>query len=172
MLLAALRQAASDGFKVHTWQLAWALTWFFYRHAHWHDATTSDMTALKAAEDLGDVHAQALIHCCFPYAYIPLGQHDDAHSHLVLAFRIFEDLGDPMGQAHAHRILAWLLGGRDRYREALQHAQQAVELFRIAGHEIAMARALNVAGWFHIQLGDLEAGLALCQRALDARAAR
>src|SRR5262249_16783060 len=41
VLLAALRQAASEGFDVHTWQLAWALTSLFDWGAHWHDAAAS-----------------------------------------------------------------------------------------------------------------------------------
>src|SRR5262249_46003899 len=73
VLLAALRQAAGEGFDAHTWQLAWALTSFFDYGAHWHDAAASHRAALDAATRLGDPHAQAVSHGCLAEAYIRAG---------------------------------------------------------------------------------------------------
>jgi tetratricopeptide (TPR) repeat protein len=167
VLLAALRQAASEGFDAHTWQLAWAMTSFFDYGAHWHDAAASHRAALDAANRLGDPHAQAVSHGCLAEAYIRLGHHQDGHAHLRQALGLYEQLGDYRGQGHAHRILAWAFDTQGSYREALPHAQQAFELFRTAGHLAGQANALNAVGWFHVQLGDYEEGLVNCQRALD-----
>ena len=166
VLLAALRQAASEGFDVHTWQLAWALKSFFDYGAHWHDAAASYRTALDAANRLGDPHAQAVSHGCLAEAYIRLGRHQNGHAHLRKALELYEQLGDYRGQGHAHRILAWAFDTQGSYQEALPHAQQAFELFRTAGHLAGQANALNAVGWFHVQLGDYEEGLVNCQRAL------
>jgi DNA-binding SARP family transcriptional activator len=167
VLLAALRQAASEGFDAHTWQLAWAMTSFFDYGAHWHDAAASHRAALDAANRLADPHAQAVCHGCLGEAYIRLGHHQDGHAHLQQALGLYEQLGDHRGEGHAHRILAWAFDTQGSYREALPHAQQAFELFRTAGHLAGQANALNAVGWFHIQLGDYEEGLVNCQRALD-----
>ncbi len=166
-VLAALRQAASQGFDVHAWQLAWSLWSFFDRRGHWHHAAASQRTALDAATRLRDRYAQAKCHGCLGYAYIRLGRYDDAHAQLRQALGLYEQLGDDTGQAHAHRSLTWVLDQQRSYREALGHAQRAFDLFRDAGHRTGQARALNAVGWFHIRLGDHEEGLMHCQRALD-----
>jgi DNA-binding SARP family transcriptional activator/tetratricopeptide (TPR) repeat protein len=167
VLLAALRQAASEGFDVHTWQLAWALTSFVDRRGQWHDAVASQGVALEAADRLGDVYAQAITHSCLARANIRLRRYEDGHAHQVRALELFTELGNLVGQAHSHRIIAWVLDQQGSYRDALLHSQQAFELFRTAGHRTGQARTLNAVGWFHIQLGENEEGLMHCQRALD-----
>jgi DNA-binding SARP family transcriptional activator len=167
VLLVALRQAASDGFDVHTWQLAWALSSFSDRSGHWHEAAAFQETALEAANQLRDPYAQAKSHGCLAYTTTRLRRYDDAHAHLVHALRFYQDMADQTGQAHAHRSLAWVFDQQGSYQEALAHAQQAFELFRAAGHRRGQARALSAVGWFHIQLGGHEIGLMHCQQALD-----
>jgi tetratricopeptide (TPR) repeat protein len=165
-LLAVLRQAVSEGFAVHTWQLAWALMSFFDRHCHWHDAAASQRLALDAANRLGDRHAQAVSHGRLATAYSRLGRHENAHSHLVKALQLYEELGDITGQAGAHLGIAQVFDVQADYRNALPHAQRAFELFQAAGQQTGQARALNGIGWFHLQLGDPEEALVHCRRAL------
>ncbi len=167
VLLAALRQAESYGFDTHVWQLAWAVTSYFDRHGHWYDAAASHEEGLKAAQRLGDLQAQAIIHICLASAYGRLDRHDAANEQMRQALELYEALDDQAGKAHAHRMLTWVLDRQGRYREALTHAEQAVELFRIAGRPAGQAHALNAAGWFHILLGAPGEGLRLCQQALD-----
>ena len=167
VLLAALRQAADEGFDVHVWQLAWTLASFFERSGHWPDAAASQRFALDAADRLGDPHAQAICHGSLAYACVPLNRYSEAYAHLRQAFELYQKLGDHTGQAVSLRSLAVVLDRQGRYREGLDHAQQAFELFRTAGHRTGMARALNAVGWFHIQLGEPQQGLIHCQQALD-----
>jgi DNA-binding SARP family transcriptional activator/tetratricopeptide (TPR) repeat protein/CheY-like chemotaxis protein len=167
VLLAALRLAANDGFDVHTWQLAWALTSFFDRSGRWHEAAHFQRAALEAANRLGDPYAQAKSHGCLAYTSTRLRRYDDAHGHLLHALGFYRALGDQPGQAHAHRSLAWVFDQQGSYQEALSHAQQAFELFRAARHVTGQARSLSAVGWFHIQLGDPEIGLMHCRQALD-----
>jgi tetratricopeptide (TPR) repeat protein len=167
VLLAALRQAANDGFDAHTWQLAWVLTPFFDRSGHWPEAAAFQRVALEAANRLNDPYAQARVHGCLAYGFTRLSHYGDAHTHLLHALELYKNLGDQPGQAHAHRRLAWVFDRQGSYQDALSHAQQAFELFRAAGHRTGQARALNAVGWFHIQLGGHEIGLMHCQQALD-----
>jgi DNA-binding SARP family transcriptional activator/tetratricopeptide (TPR) repeat protein len=167
VLVAALRQAVSHGFDAHAWQLAWAVTSYLDRYGHWYDAASAHQAALKAAQRLGDRHAQAVMHGCLACACCRLEGYDAANKHLRQALELYESLGDQAGQAHAYRMLAWVLDRQSHYSEALPHAEQAVELFRIGGRPAGQARALNAVGWFHIQLGAPEEGLRQCRRALD-----
>jgi DNA-binding SARP family transcriptional activator/tetratricopeptide (TPR) repeat protein len=167
VLLAAVRQADTEGFDVHAWQLAWALTSFLDSRGQWHDAVASQRAALEAADRLGDLHAQAISHGCLALATIRLRRYEDGHAHQVRALELYTELGNLIGQAYAHRNIAWILDQQGGYRDALLHSQQAFELFRTVGHQTGQARALNAVGWFHIQLGDYEKGLMHCQQALD-----
>jgi len=124
VLLAALRQAASYGFDAHAWQLGWAVTSYLDRYGHWYDAASSHQAGLKAAERLGDRHAQAIIHCSLACAYCRLDGHGAAKYHLQDALEIYESLGDQAGQAHAYRMLTWVLDRQGHYSEALPHAEQ------------------------------------------------
>jgi tetratricopeptide (TPR) repeat protein len=166
VLLAALRQAVSEGFDVHTWQLAWALTSFFDRQCHWHDAVASQQAALDAANRLGDLYGQAVSHVSLANAYTRLGRHEAAKSHLEKAVHLYEELEDKTGQAQAHRSIAWVFEQMGECREALPYAQRALELSRAAGQRTGQARALNAIGWFHLQLGAPEEALVHCQLAL------
>ena len=167
VLLAALRQAATEGFDVHTWQLAWAVTPLFDRRGQWHDAVAAQQAGLEAADRLSDLHAQAVGHGCLALANIRLRRYEDGHAHQMQALELYRDLGNLIGQAHSHRMIALILNQQGSYRDALLHSQQAFELFRAAGHRAGQARALNAVGWFHIQLGDYEEGLMHCQQALE-----
>ena len=166
VLLAALRQAAGEGFEAHTWQLAWALMSFFDRHCHWHDAVAFQRTALDAANRLGDLYGQAVSHASLANASIRLARHKDARCHLLKALHLYEELDDKTGQALAYLSFAWAADGLAEYGEALSHAQRAYELSRNAGQRRAQARALNAIGWFHLQLGGPEEALVHCQQAL------
>jgi tetratricopeptide (TPR) repeat protein len=166
VLLAALHQAVSEGFDVHTWQLAWALTSFFDRQCHWHDAVASQRAALDAANRLGDLYGQAVSHVSLANACTRLGRHEDARSHLEQAVHLYEELEDKTGQAQAHRSIAWVFEQLGEFREALPHAQRALELSVAAGQQTGQARALNAIGWFYLQLGDPEEALVHCQLAL------
>jgi hypothetical protein len=96
-----------------------------------------------------------------------------------------ESAADRPGQATVpgHAGAAERCAGRDglvqrmasavtRYRQdevasALSHAQQALELFQQTGDRAAQANALNSIGFDHALLGNGQAGLDYCQRALD-----
>ena len=165
-LLAALRQAVTEGFDVHTWQLAWTLASYFDRRWHWHDAVTYLRVALDAAKRLGDLRGQAVSHGCLAYACMSLGRYDEAQSHLAEAFRLYEELGDKTGQAEADRRMARVFDKLRDYTRGLEHAQRAAELFRAAGQRTGEGRALNGVGWFHVRLGEPEQGLVYLRRAL------
>jgi tetratricopeptide (TPR) repeat protein len=166
VLLAAVEQAAASGFDTHAWQLAWALTTFFDRRGHWHDSAAVQLTALRAAQRLGDPLVQAATHRELARAYLRLGRDDEGHKHLLHALDRYDELGDRTGQGRAHLNLAAVSGRWRRDDEALRHSHRALELFRAAGNQVGQADALNAIGWYSGQLGSYPAGLDFLREAL------
>jgi tetratricopeptide (TPR) repeat protein len=153
VLLAAIRQAAGQGFHRHAWQLPWAVATFLNWHGYWHELAATQESALTAAGDLGDLAGQAEAHRYLGQAQIRLGALVDATGHLEAALELFRRLGNRTAQARAHYDLAHICELRGRAGDALRHAWQALQLYRAAGHQSGEAIALNAVGWFHTQLG-------------------
>jgi len=166
VLLAAVGQAAHEGFNTHAWQLAWTLTDYLDRNGHWHDQTTVQDTALRAARRLRDAGAQAHAHRAQARAHAQLGRLADAGSHYHQALELFDELDDRASRAHTHLGLSWVLERQHRITEALDHDRQALDLFRAIDHQIGQARSLNHLGMHHAQLGDHRQALTHCRQAL------
>jgi len=167
VLLTIADQARAAGLDTHAWQLAWALADYLDRHGHWHDQAAAQSAAVAAAERLSDQAAQALTHRTLAIAYIRLGRHDDAHTHLQRALHHANHTNDISARAHIQHVLATLHARTNRYTDALHHIRQATDLYTEAGHRPALASALNSTGWYHAQLGNHQEALGHCRQALD-----
>jgi DNA-binding SARP family transcriptional activator/Tfp pilus assembly protein PilF len=166
VLLAAVDEAAENGFDTHTWQLAWSLANFLERRGYWHDQVATQRAALAATLRLSDDAAQAQAHRGLANAYALVGEQDTAHTHLRQALSLFADLDDRQGEAHTHIGIGWLMGRQGRFGEALGNAQRALDLYVIADDRSGQANALNNIGWYHAKLGDYRQTLVRCQQAL------
>lgn len=133
-LRAALDCAADIGLDTHVWQLAWGLTTFFDRCGHWQDRLAVHAAALAAARRRTDAWAQAHAHREMALAYVWLGRHDEAHTHLEHALGLFSGLGCLTGQAHTQRSLARVHARQGRHREALPHDRKAVRALGTGSH--------------------------------------
>jgi tetratricopeptide (TPR) repeat protein len=167
VLLAAINQAAHDGFDAHAWQLPWSVDTYFSRQGRWHDMVAVNHTALEAAIRLGDVAGQAYTLCGLGRANFLLGRFDDAEKHLWLALELFEQLPDDRtGKARTHINMGTALGRQGRYDDALHQAEKARDLYAAAGHKAGFAGATNNIGWYSYNLGFYEQAMALCEEAL------
>ncbi|MBF9130160.1 tetratricopeptide repeat protein [Plantactinospora sp. S1510] len=166
VLMAAVDRAASAGFDVHAWQLAWTLTTFLIRRGHWRDNVAVQRVALAAAERLAEPATRALVHYHLARAYYQQGHLDEAQTHLLRALDLAAQAGDLVVEAHSHVRLAMVWERREHFAEALDHARHAATLFQAAGHRAGQASALNDIGWYHAHLGDHRRALTFCERAL------
>ena len=153
VLSAALQQAARDGFDVHVWQLAAALTTYHQRAVLWEEWAAAHTAALAAAERLGDRAAQACALRNVANAESSLGMQPEARERLDRAMRLYRELDDPAGEAHTHLALGRVSTRQERRAEALVHSRRAVELFGVAGERGWQGMALNNVGWDHTMLG-------------------
>jgi tetratricopeptide (TPR) repeat protein len=171
VLLAAVEQAARACFDQHAWQLAGALTTFLDWQGHWGDQLDVQLTALGAAQRLGDLTGQACALRSLGLASARLGRLMDTYAYTRDALRLSERTGDRNAQARAHLTLAWVAEHRGRHTDALDRSRRALELYRLTGHRAGQARALSSLGWNHAQLGDHETALDRCEQALPLHAA-
>jgi DNA-binding SARP family transcriptional activator/tetratricopeptide (TPR) repeat protein len=167
VLLAAVAQASAHRLGTHVCQLSWTLADFLERLGHWHDYQATCTSALTAAQHLGDLAEQALIHRRLARAHAVAGAYPEAQTHLDQAIEVCQRLGDSFGQAHSRHNLAKVLDLQDRYGEALDQARQARLLYRVCGNSRGQASILNSIGWLHTRTGDYSQALAYCQEALE-----
>lgn len=166
VLLATIERAATDGFDLHAWQLAWSFWEYLDRRGHWHDWVDTQHTAVAAARRIADSRGEAHAHRSLGLAYLQLGALEEADDHFWSALDRYGELGDRAGQARIHHNLCGVLEQQARYVDALDHAHRALELFRSAGHEQGQANALNGVGWFYTHLGRHDDAIDNCRQAL------
>jgi tetratricopeptide (TPR) repeat protein/transcriptional regulator with XRE-family HTH domain len=166
-LLALVSHAAAIGADTHAWQIPWAMETYLDRQGHWSDLAATQLTALAAAERLGDTAAQAHMHRNIAHARSWLGSADDAGTHLSRSLQLYRQLGDNMGQGRIHLDMAVVYGRWGRFGEALDHARQALPLIKQAGDRGLKSRALNAVGWHSAHLGDHGQALNSCEQALE-----
>lgn len=171
VLLAVAAEAMRTGHPSYTWQIVWCMTTYLLRGGHWHDLATSADLALSAAEQVGDLAAQSLMHSNLAHACVRLGAFDDAHDHLGKALALSRQGHDRAGQARVRLELAWACWQGKDLAKAHDHATAALELYRDCGHQAGEAAALNDVGWYVGQMGDHDQALARCREALEAQQA-
>jgi hypothetical protein len=99
VLPATVGLAARTGHDKYAWQLAWAMMDSLDRRGHWHELAAIQHTALAAASRLGDVAGQAVTHRLRATACHMLGDHEQAHAHLMAALALYRQAGDRTGEA-------------------------------------------------------------------------
>ncbi|MFB9909639.1 ATP-binding protein [Allokutzneria oryzae] len=166
-VVAAARQALAQGHLAHAWRLAWALSDFLDRSGHWSEQAEVQRTALTAADQLGDLQAQAHARRGLARACSRLGAYQDTYTHLSAALEVLEELADTAGQAHIHLNFTETLLLEGKPAEALAHAMTALELSSAIDDRVGRSVALNGIGWCHALLGDYEQTLAFCGQALE-----
>jgi DNA-binding SARP family transcriptional activator/tetratricopeptide (TPR) repeat protein len=167
VLLALIRYADANGFDSHAWQISWALGPFFNRRGRWRDYATTQLTALAAADRLGDTVAQAHTHYLLGNAQAHTGDYDKAGPNVRQALDMFRELGDRANEGMVLNGLAAMLEKQERYPEALAVALDALRMLKAAGHWWTQANLENGVGWLYAHLGQYDQALAHCQRALS-----
>jgi DNA-binding SARP family transcriptional activator/tetratricopeptide (TPR) repeat protein len=164
VLLALADHAAAGGFDMHAWQLPWALGTFLDRRGRWDERLSAQLSALGAAERLGDKQAVALVDLGLGEASTRLGAYQDALAYYGTALELFGRAGDDRGQGLVHLGIASTFYRLARYSDALWHCEQALQLD--SGDRAWRAKALNNIGWCHAQFADYQQALECCEQAL------
>ncbi|MCW8101755.1 AfsR/SARP family transcriptional regulator [Streptomyces tauricus] len=175
VMLAALEEAASRRYDVHTWQLAWAIGHHLHLHGLWREQEAVHRAAMDAACRLGDRTAQAHVHNGLTLALGNLDRLDEARSHAERAVELFTESRDTRAYADSYYNLAWVGVRQGDPEAALGAVQQSLALFRACDNchggddgrgQRAIATALNAVGWCHTLLGQHQQALDHCRQAL------
>jgi tetratricopeptide (TPR) repeat protein len=166
VLFAAVTQAATKGFDVQAWQIAWTMANFLDWRGQWSERGAIQRTALAAATCVGDKAGQAVGHRLLAHNCARLGDYDQARALLTECLTLYRELGDRTGEARLQLSLAWVAASQDRYAEALSHDDQALAVFRELADSTGQAQARNAAGWHHALLGNYRVARRFCREAL------
>jgi tetratricopeptide (TPR) repeat protein len=129
VLLAAIDQAAAEGFAPHAWQLPYAAGLFFRGEPFWRQLAAAQETALTVAAELGDLAGRVLAHYHLGLLRFCLGDDVAACHHLDQAIELAGALGDRQLCAKVGFARVAVLKSQDRTLEALVQAGQLLRLY-------------------------------------------
>jgi DNA-binding SARP family transcriptional activator len=165
VLLAATSWAAAHDFTSHSWQLAWQLGQYFFRHGYLPEYLPACQAALEAASRDGDHLATGLMHAQLGQACYYGGTLEQAAAHYEQAAREYQISGDTFREGHAHSLVGLCLTDLGRTSQALQHVRLASELHVRAGNLTGQAAALMMLGRLQIAAGQPARGCESCRQA-------
>jgi DNA-binding SARP family transcriptional activator len=154
VLLAAMSQAAGEGYAPHAWALPWAAGLFFRGEPYWRKFAAAQESALAVAAELGDLTGQTLARFHLALLRFWLGEHAGACHHLDGAIELARELGDRRLHALIGLTRARVLQSQDRMTEATAQAGQALRLYRAAGDRQGEVQTLNAISWHLAWVGD------------------
>jgi tetratricopeptide (TPR) repeat protein len=164
-LVAVAERTASHGWPVYTTQLSTILFRYLVDRIH-AGALAIHEHARHAAQDLGDVAAEAHASLGLGVTYMRLSRYDRAGEHLRQALALFGQHGDRAGQARALSSLGIVEGRCGRYREAVDRHQQSLDLFQHTDDQVGEARQLGNLGYAQARLGRWEPAAEHYRRAM------
>ena len=165
-LVAATRQAASQGLHDIAWKLSVAVTVSFERRGYRAEMLAMHHIALASTRELGDRRAEAWV---LNNIGMVLGQQhdaDDAVGYFEQALAILRETGERRDQGRAANNLAFCYLVLGRYEEAVGPLLDALKLQRELGRRYGEAVALCNLGEAYVELGRYDEAIAHSQEAL------
>jgi DNA-binding SARP family transcriptional activator len=164
-LVAATRQAASQGLHDIAWKLPVAASVCFDRLGYRTEWLTTHRIALDSVRELGDRRGEAWV---LNNIGMVLGQQhvNGAVGYFEQALAILRETGDREDQARAANNLAFCYAILGRYQEAVPALLDALELQRELGRRYGEAVALCNLGEAYVELGRHDEAVTRSQEAL------
>ncbi|WP_194894735.1 AfsR/SARP family transcriptional regulator [Catenulispora pinisilvae] len=154
-----MRAAQRIGRHDRVWQLCYLLFEYFYAAGQARDWVETVRLGMRAADQLRDRVAQAVLHNHLSVAYSRLGENDAAVRELHSALRLVEDLGEDTLRISMLGNLASTLREAKDYAAALPYAEEAVALARHSGLIYYEAGTLDVLCELYVELGEFAEAL-------------
>lgn len=120
-LVAAVRAASGHGWHEQTWRLAYALRMFFQARHMIDEWLSTHQLGLRAAQELGDLSAQAKLHEGLSQAHYAQHQYAESQEAAQSALRLNEKTGDRIATARCHEYLGNALDLRGEPQAAEGH---------------------------------------------------
>ena len=166
VLLATVADAAVTGFLRHAWHLARELETYQMRTGHWTEMTAVQRTALRCAQELGDVLMQAEAHHALAKALDLLGEHESAYAEAAAANTGYRAGGHGRGEANALGSMGDAAAALKQFEKAIHHYEASTARHLELGNLGEIAAYRNNLALVLIETGDLDRANELCQEGL------
>ncbi|MGB3444804.1 MAG: BTAD domain-containing putative transcriptional regulator [Actinophytocola sp.] len=165
-LVAAVRQAARDGFVAQCWDLALTCVTLFEAKGHFDDWKAVTQVAHDAAERAGDRDGVgAMLYSMGTWCMFQ-SRLADADQRFAQAVEAFAQTGNEHGGALALRNAAHVDGLRGRHEAMLTKYEVALTTMRAVGDHIGEAHILRNTARYWLDEGDLDRARSLLGEAL------
>lgn len=164
-LVAAARQAASNGLHEIAWKLPAATMSFFYRRGYWADWIAAHEGGLDSARILGDRLAEAWMLNNLGMVF-GLQRKERAVDCFEEALAIYREIGDQSGEARSANNIAQACLRLCRFPEALEAAERSLAVQQQVGDRYGEGIALGNLGDACRELGRFNEAIGHLDRAL------
>jgi tetratricopeptide (TPR) repeat protein len=165
-LVEAVRWAYEHGKLRLCWQLACALWPYFHFGKYTDDWFATHRYALRAAAELADPRAEAMIHEQLGVAYWMANRDAEAARHNRLALTLHRRAEDDRGQGAVLGMLGRIAARAGDDAEALRQFEASLALLRRVGDDVEEAHVLNSMAILRYRMGDADASSATFGAAL------
>jgi class 3 adenylate cyclase/tetratricopeptide (TPR) repeat protein len=165
-LIACLDHATGTGQRARVIALTVGITTLLRQDGPWAEAIARHVTALRAAQHLGDRVGQANALHDLGIARRLTGDYPGAARDLEEALGIYRDLGNRPGQASALNNLGVVRQLAGDYPGAARDLEEALGLYRDLGDRLGQASVLNNLGMVRLGTGDYPGAARALQEAL------
>jgi DNA-binding SARP family transcriptional activator/Tfp pilus assembly protein PilF len=165
-LVAVAVHAATDGWPAHAIDLAATLFRYLDADGHFPEAVIIHGHARRAAQQTGDVAAEARALIRLGTAESRKGRYQRAAGHFEQALALSRQAGDRDGEARAYTSLGNVAYWQGRYEQAIGYHQLALSQHRESGNRIGEATALSNLGLAEMRPGRFQQSVGHLQQAL------
>jgi tetratricopeptide (TPR) repeat protein/transcriptional regulator with XRE-family HTH domain len=132
----------------------------------WTEAIARHLTALAAAQELGDRFHQA--HCLNELGALGqlTGDYQGAIRDLTAALGVYRDIGERLGQANSLSTLGDVRQATGGYPNAIADLEEALGIYRDLGERLGLANTLNSLGRARRAAGDFHGSARALEEAL------
>jgi tetratricopeptide (TPR) repeat protein len=166
VLYDVLRDAVRNGAHRQASHIASSLFVFLERRGHWRSLIEIARLATTAADELGDVPRRLAALRLMARAHVRVTDGPTAGRYFRAALRLSEGRADRAAEAAVRFDLALWSESEGRYADSLHDFAEALAIYRQIDDVAGEASALNAIGWGRLQLGEPEAAVRYCRRAL------
>ncbi|MCL2585328.1 MAG: tetratricopeptide repeat protein [Streptosporangiales bacterium] len=154
-VVAATRQASSEGLDDVGWRLPAALLPVFNRRGNWADCLATHRIALESVRQTGNRQGEGWIEQNLGIALARTRDHESIR-HLERALAIRREISDSAGEVQAALNIADAYFHLEGPREALKHVLSSLEVVRRVGRPIDHVTVLNNLGEVYLELDHLD----------------
>jgi tetratricopeptide (TPR) repeat protein len=155
-LVAVAAYTAGHGWAGDAIRLASTVFRYLEIEGHYPDGVTITAHARRAAQDLGDLAAEARALSDLAVIDLRQSRFQQAETNLRQALRLYRHTSDPTGQARVLGNLGIVSYQQGRYQEASDRNEQALAHYRQAGDRFGEARTLNNLGQLDLRMGRFD----------------